>query len=248
MRLSDATKVINMPKLLSPFEREEINGNYVCAPKIVKEFRWVFSSESTAVEKLDGTSVSVVVRGHRITEIYNRDNRIEVFSRNGKRFAEGILEAIDKEYFNPKEAGEGQYFGELIGEKVNANPYKLKGHLWLPFSGLREKCCFHFWRDFVKTLEGLSDKEIFNEMNELMKGLWSVYKRRLGFEMKPVNESTGFDGMAAEGIVFYRKDHEIKPATINGKKTVAEMCKLRRDMFSFFAGDSHHQRDSKNKK
>ena len=238
--LSDASKFINMPKLLSPFEREEINGKYVCTPKIVKEFKWVFSNESIAVEKLDGTSVSVVVRDHRITEIYNRKNRIEVFSRDGKRFVEGILEAIDKDYFNPKKAADGQYFGELIGESVNANPYKLQGHLWLPLSSLKKKCCFHFWRDFAESLEGLSDEEIFGEVNELMKGLWSVYKRRLGFEMGEVSESTRFEGMAAEGIVFYRKDREIKPATIDGKRTVAEMCKIRRDMFSFFTGDSHH--------
>jgi len=59
--LLSKSSVIDMPKLLSPFYREEINKNYVCVPKIRDEFRWVFTEEAIAVEKLDGTNVSVVV-------------------------------------------------------------------------------------------------------------------------------------------------------------------------------------------
>ena len=47
-----------MPKIESPFVRETINGNYICVPKIRDEYRWVFEN-SIAVEKLDGTNVSM---------------------------------------------------------------------------------------------------------------------------------------------------------------------------------------------
>ena len=48
----------DMPKIESPFVRETINGNYICVPKIRDEYRWVFEN-SIAVEKLDGTNVSM---------------------------------------------------------------------------------------------------------------------------------------------------------------------------------------------
>ncbi len=235
-------EVVDMPKLLSPFYREERNGKFVCIPKIREEFRWVFTEESIAVDKLDGTNVSVVVIDGEIVKIYNRLNEINMWRKGNKRFIEGILEAIERGYFDPAKVEDGQYFGELIGPSVNGNPYKLEKHLWLPFDFVKERYRFKFWDNFVEELKGLSNEEIFSKVSELFKGLWSIYKRQRGIKGE-VNENVGFEGMAAEGIVFYRKGHEIKfvkhPDAPGGKLTTLEMCKLRRDMFEWFKGKRH---------
>jgi len=216
--------VIDMPKLQSPFIRKVVNKNYVCIPKINEELRWVFT-DSTAVEKLDGTNVSIVVKDKKIISVYNRKNCIDFWKKGNKRFIEGILEAIDKEYINLGDMGNGQYFGELIGQQVNGNQYNLDRHLWIPFHILIEKCRFKFWDDFIKEIHGLPDVEIYKKTDQLFRGLRSLYKRQKGISGN-VDENTGFEGMASEGIVFYRKNTN-------------EMAKLRRDMFNWFKGNRH---------
>jgi len=221
-------KVIDMPKLQSPFIREVVNGVYVCVPKINEQYRWVFTEEAEATEKLDGTNVSIVVKDGKLIEIYNRTNRIDLWTKGSKKFMDGILEAIDRGIIDIRKMEDGQYFGELIGESINGNPYGIKGHIWLPFDYIRKNLRFKFWDEFVKELEGKNDEEIYKKVSELFEGLWSLYKRKLGFEKTPVNRNVGFEGMAAEGIVFYRKGTN-------------EMCKLRRDMFDWFVGKRHKE-------
>ncbi len=230
----------DMPKLLSPFEREEVGGQYFCIPKITKGFEWIFTEEALATEKLDGTNLSLVIREGKIVGVFNRQNPINLFAKGSKRFAEGILEAIEREYIEIKTLKEGQYFGELIGPLVNGNPYKLEKHLWIPFDYLKEHYRFKFWEEFVKELPGLSEQEIFKKVSELFKGLWSLYKRKQGIKGE-VNEKTLFQGLAAEGIVFYRKNCEVKIVKYENKTTTIEMCKLRRDMFDWFMGERHSQ-------
>lgn len=228
MRLGDGKTIIDMPKLQSPLKREtNARGEYVCVPKIEDDLRWVFTEECTATEKLDGTNVSIIVKDGGIASMYNRKNPIAMWKLGNKRFVEGILEAIEKGYFDAEHGEDGQYFGELIGPLVNGNPYQLKTHGWLPLSLLRERYAFKFWDEFVKGLRGLNDEEIYGKTNDVFKGLWSLYKRRRGVQGK-VDENVGFEGMAAEGIVFYRK-------------STNEMAKLRRDMFEFFKGRRHGQ-------
>jgi len=240
--LLSKNSAIDMPKLLSPFYREEINKKYVCIPKIREEFRWVFTEEAIAVEKLDGTNVSVVVKEGKIVEIWNRKNKIEIWKKGNKRFAEGVLEAIEKDYFNPEQVKDGQYFGELIGPRVNGNPYQLETHLWIPFDVLKQKLRFKFWDKLIPEFKGKSDEEIFKIVDEVFKGLWSLFKRQRGIK-GVVNENVGFEGIAAEGIVFYRKGKEINLVrhkdVPGGKLTTLEMCKLRRDMFDWFKGKRH---------
>jgi hypothetical protein len=225
---NNPNKVIDMPKLQSPFIREVVNGVYVCVPKINEQYRWVFTEEAEATEKLDGTNVSIVVKDGKLIGIYNRTSRIDLWTKGSKRFMEGILEAIDRGIIDIRKMEDGQYFGELIGESVNGNPYRIKGHIWLPFDYIRKNLRFKFWDEFVKELEGKSDEEIYKKVSELFESLWSLYKRKLGFEKTPVNRNVGFEGMAAEGIVFYRKGTN-------------EMCKLRRDMFDWFVGKRHKE-------
>ncbi len=242
MRLGNGSRVLDMPKLLSPFLRKEVNDVYVCIPKIKEEFKWIFSEECIAVEKLDGTNVSIIVKDNKIVGVYNRLNPINLFKKGNKRFAEGIIEAIDKGYIDLEKMEDGQYFGELIGPSVNKNPYNLERHLWVPFSYMKEHFRFKFWDKLVPEFKDKSDEEIYNEVSRVFKGLWSLFKRRRGIKGE-VNENVGFEGLAAEGIIFYRKGKEIllikhKDAP-GGKLTTLEMCKLRRDMFDWFKGRRH---------
>ena len=226
MKLTNFTeKPVDMPKLQSPFLRDTVNNAYVCTPRIDDELRWVFTEESQAIEKLDGTNVSITVKNSQIIAINNRLNPVIWWKKGSKRFIEGITEAIEKEYIKIEELEDGQYFGELIGPSVNANPYKLDKHLWLPLVFMREHLRYKFWDDFVKELKGLGDEEILAKTRELFKSLWSLYKRRRGIKGE-VDENTVFTGMAAEGIVFYAKNTN-------------EMAKLRRDMFDWFKGKRH---------
>lgn len=226
MRLnSDTANPVDMPKLHSPFIRDFVDDVYVCTPKVDDAYRWAFTEESEAIEKLDGTNMSIVVKGGNVTAIYNRKNAVPMWKARGKHFMEGLLEAIEKGHMDVEKLEDGQYFGELIGPKVNGNPYGLERHLWLPLDFLRQNMRFKFWDDLVKELNGLSDEEIYSKVSDAFKGLWSLYKRRRGVKGE-VDENTVFEGMAAEGIVFYRKGS-------------GEMCKLRRDMFGWFRGRRH---------
>lgn len=226
MKLSGNTeKIVDMPKLASPFHREIVGNEYICIPKIEEELRWVFTQESEAVEKLDGTNVNAIVKNGQIISIYNRLNELNLWKKGSKRFVEGVLEAIEKEYVTTEKLEDGQYVGELIGPLVNGNPYQLERHLWLPLDHLRTNCRFKFWDELAGQLQGLDDKQVFDKASETFKTLWSLYKRRRGIK-GDVNENTGFTGMAAEGIVFYRKGTN-------------QMAKLRRDMFDWFKGRRH---------
>jgi hypothetical protein len=199
------------PKLYSPFIREHIDGNYVCTPEVNDEYRWIFDT-GIAVEKLDGTNISIIVEDGRIVEIYNRMNNIPIFSKGNSRFMEGIQAAIDKKYFKIKE--DGQYFGELCGESINKNPLHLKGHLWFPFERLKERNRYKFWNDI--NFINKSDQKLYNFVSDLFKDLWSLEIRKRTGNIE-----------YAEGIVFYNKETDQK-------------CKLRRDMFDWYRGEKHY--------
>lgn len=220
-------EIHDMPKLESPFEREMVDGKYICIPKIKDEYRWVFSDKSMAVDKLDGTNISAVIQDGRIMRVMNRENLIAPWSKD-VRFAVGIGNAQERGYFKPSKLMDGQYFGELIGDKIQGNPYKLEDWVWVPFSHLINNYSFRFWPTFVAELNCGNDEEVFRAISELFKGLWSVYKRSIWAvkDLPPIDEGTKFEGLAAEGIVFYHKDTNA-------------MCKLRRDMFSWFSGARH---------
>jgi hypothetical protein len=221
----------DFPKIQSPFVREELNGKYVCTPVINPEYRWVFTEESISVDKLDGTNVSMWVKDKKIQAILNRENVINIWEPGRSRFGVAVLNAISKGYIQPpSRLKDGGYFGEMIGESVQGNPYGVSGHLWVPFERLRTKYLFKFWFDFVKTLKDKSDEEIYNAVSDVFKGLWSIFKRNHCGIQGVVDETIGFEGAASEGIVFYRKS-QIDNYSV--------CCKLRRDMFDWFAGKGH---------
>lgn len=233
----------DMPKLESPFEREHINGNYVLVPKLKDEFRWIFTEECMAVEKIDGTCTSIYVEGGNIVSIFNRTNRIDMWSQGGIRFVEGIQQAIVRNYINLKRYKNNQIFGELIGPKVQGNPYRLDRHFWMPFIYMKRKYNYRFWGDVCKECEGRTDEEKFEIVSNTFKELWSLVKRRFWGEWPEnknmrewVNENIGFKECAAEGIVFYKR-HEYD------SEEYGNCCKLRRDMFEWFKGPEHKKKN-----
>jgi len=220
-------KIFDFPKIESPFERQEIDGIYQVIPKLKEEYRWIFTKDCLAVTKVDGTNLSVIIENGKITKILNRMNVIDIWKSNSY-FYEGIKWAINSKVFIPELLLDGQYWGELIGKRINGNPYRLEEHRWLPFDWFKEKYYFKFWEEIIKECENKSsDKEKFEVVEETFKKLWCIYKRQLGIKGE-VTENMKFEGLASEGIVFYNRK--------NG-----QMCKLRRDMFKWFKGNKHKE-------
>ena len=172
-----------MPKLESPFIREMIDGEYIVTSKINPKCSWVFEKDTVlAIEKLDGTCVSVVIKNGIVTKIYNREERINFIDKHTAHITHGILESCTKEYLDS--LGDGQFFGELIGEKVNGNPLGVVGHIWIPFSTYAQNhLSYTSWGKYPKTFDAIS--------NWFENDLFSLFIRRRQRIKKP-----------PEGIVF----------------------------------------------
>ena len=160
-----------MPKLKSPFVRKEINGDYIVTDEIEEGYEWVFEDESVmAIEKLHGTNVSIQITDGIIVAIWNRTERIPFFNKGKQYIIKGILESYSRGW--TEFLSDGQHFGELIGEKVNGNPYKIKGNLWIPFETFGQKHLkYKCWGKYPKTFESI--REWFKELMPLytsMKG------------------------------------------------------------------------------
>lgn len=208
------TQISDMPKIESPFVRKVINGKYIVTPEIEKGYEWVFTDDTvTAVEKLHGTNVSILIQDGIITSAWNRTERIPFFNKGKIHITEGLLKAYEKGYmeFLP----DGQHFGELLGPRVNGNPYQLKNHIWIPFKTYcKEYLTYKSWGKYPKTFESIS---------EWLKTLMPLFCLRIhaNIDNREKIMKTGF----VEGIVFTHH------------KT-GKMAKLRRDMFSWFNDDS----------
>lgn len=204
-------KIKDMEKIESPFVREEINGDYIVIDKIAEGMEWVFNDDSVmAIEKLHGTNVSIQITDGIIVSIWNRTERIPFFNKGKAHIVEGILESFKRGYMEFLD--DGQHFGELIGERVNGNPYKIKGHLWIPFSTFGQKHLrYKSWGKYPKDFKTISDW--------FEKDLIPLYACMVqGSE----GRKTGF----VEGVVFTHPD--------------GRMAKLRKDMFSWYSGSRHN--------
>lgn len=209
-------KIEDFPKLESPFERVVTDKGYVVTPKLKEEYRWILDKDTViATEKFDGTNCSVLIEDGNIKAVFNRKNRIDVW-KSHKMYYDGIKRAIDEGKLKPERLTDGQYFGELIGEKINGNPYRLYGHLFLPFDYVKEHYLFKFYYKWLdeEIKDGMSDDYLFMKFSELFYNLKSLYFRKHKEEKSP------------EGIVFHNRE-------------TGEMCKLRLDMFSWYNGKPH---------
>lgn len=180
------TKIMAMPKLECPFVRREIDGAYVVTPEIVEGYEWVFNDESVmAIEKLHGTNVSIIIQDGTITALFNRTERIPFFNRGKKHIVEGLLNSYGRGWM--EDLLDGQHYGELIGEKVKGNPYKIKGHLWIPFETFGQNHLrYKSWGKYPKD---------FKTISEWFKELMPLYSLMQ-------NNGTKF----CEGIVFTHPD------------------------------------------
>lgn len=98
----------------------------------------------------------------------------------------------------------------LVGDKIQANPLKIKERLWIPFYRAKQSLTYHSWHKYPKTFENVS--------------LW--FKDYL-FSLAHQKYSEKDERIFAEGVVFYHPDG-------------MRMAKLRRDMFDWYTGVRHN--------
>lgn len=221
-------ELTNFPKIECPFIRKSYPINrtdwkkygrslqlrepkvYLVENEINPGFEWVFDDPETfAVEKLDGTNVKLSTKDGRLISLYNRKNPIDPLQiMKGKTFIiEGVFRAIQKGYIEEN----GIQVGEVIGPKLQSNPYKLDNHIWYPFSKAIKHLRYKFFHDHERTYDN-----------------WSLWFKDYLFSLFHMKRNTG-EKIMAEGVVFYnlkRKDEN---------KTY--MAKLRRNMFDWYYSD-----------
>ena len=212
----------NMEKLQSPYKREprEINGknHYVVKEDIDLDYMWVFEDPDVyAMEKLDGTNVSILVKDEAVREVWNRKNLVSKLIKESEdgysdeyEHTEGfnhVVEGMRASWDETEGLFDGQYFGELIGLGIQKNPMDIPDKRWIPFGTFgEENLVYDEWKDIEKN---------FSAISEFMKNLKSKYY------------ALNHDGKEeyAEGIILYR------PST-------GEMAKLRRDMYDWWIIDN----------
>jgi len=165
-------KIQDMQKIESPFVRVMKDGNYVVKDLIATGYEWVFEDESVmAIEKLHGTNVSILIQEGTVTAVFNRTERIPFITKGKSWIIKGILNSKERGYL--EFLGDGQHFGELIGPKINGNPYKLDEHLWIPFKTFCQKHLkFKSWGKYPKDFKTISTwfKEDLLPLYTSMKG------------------------------------------------------------------------------
>jgi hypothetical protein len=223
-----AVEIRDMPKLQSPFVRKMIGGKYVVTPEITPGYEWVFTDETVmAIEKLDGTNVSIIIEDGVVRRVMNRMNLVmanglRIENNKGTRYIlDGVMGAIERGYV--ARLPDGQHFGELIGPKVGhsvsggPDPYQLTEHVWIPFATYsREHLRYKSWGKYPKdyaTMSAWFEKDL----------LPLFYLRVHGEAMKKSDAQNLIPYV--EGIVFTHPD--------------GRMAKLRRDMFDWYSGKGH---------
>ncbi len=222
----------NFPKIECPFVRSKYKVNpddwrqhgkqlqlrmpevYLVSPEINPEYEWVFEDDTIAVEKLNGTNVKLLTENGRLTSLYNRKNPIDPLQIiKGKTFIiEGIFRAIQKGYIEI----EGEQAGEVIGPKLQGNPYDLNNHIWYPFSKAVKHLSYRSFHEHEKTLDNWSSW--FKDY--LISRFAAKRKNKQGDQYKEV---------MAEGVVFYNLRRKEEGKTYRAK--------LRRDMFDWYYSD-----------
>lgn len=165
---------MNFPKIQSPFVRKPGNaGNYTATPEIPEDMRWVFDPDEPVIvlEKLHGTNCKFTVANGMI-DVTLRD------SKNKSHISTGPLEGQGKwnwhgvmNYIAAKPGGvqAGEYFGEIVGPKLQGNPHGLETHQWRDFRPHKfwsvkafnhhpertgwDNVNFEDWKEFIVTLK-----------------------------------------------------------------------------------------------
>ena len=186
---------------------------YLAVDEINPGYEWVFEDKDTfAVEKLDGTNVKLKTSEGRLLGMQNRKNPIDPLQlMKGKSYiVEGVLMANSKGLLEE----DGEQVGEVLGPKLQGNPYNLPTHLWYPFT---------------KAITSLKYKS-FHQHDRTYSNWEAWFKDHLKsiFYMK-THKCKMDESIFAEGVIFYNLKRKEEGKTY--------MAKLRRDMFSFFYED-----------
>lgn len=218
----------DMPKIHCPFVRveDEETNTYKVIDEINTDddgnsYDWVFNDPRTmAIEKIDGTNVSVVIQNGQVTDVFNRTNRIPLMPTDTyhQRIIKGILNTLSRGYLDM--LINGQYFGELVGPKINGNHHKLDDWLFVPFKTyaqkkLKYKSYGKYGTDFDSLESWFKDGLI---------PLFNARERRVQFS----NCKHRF----VEGIMFTHPE----PEDID----TLPYAKLRYDMYPWYNGPSNH--------
>lgn len=225
----ESTLLSDFPKLYCPFIRQTFKVNpddwkkhgsplglrgpevYLVTKRINPGYEWVFEDRDTiAVEKLNGTNVKILTEKGRLVALQNRMNVIDPLQIiKGKNFiVEGIFSAIGRGYVKEN----GEQAGELIGPKLQGNPYKLDKHEWYPFEQSVGALTYRSFHEHEKTFENLS--------------VWFKDFLPSRYFMKRASKLGLTDTVFAEGVIFYNLKRKAE------KKTW--LAKLRRDMFDWY--------------
>jgi hypothetical protein len=174
-------------------------------------YEWVFEDEDTfATEKLNGTNVKMNIENGRLTALQNRKNVLDPLQiLSGKVFIiEGVFTAIAKGYVRDN----AEQAGEVIGPKLQGNPYRLNTHIWYPFDKAIKHLRYKSFHEHDRTFENWS-------------GWFKDYLPSL-FASKMTKKGAPKEKIFAEGVVFYNLKRKAEGKTW--------MAKLRRDMFDWF--------------
>ncbi len=222
-------QLTDYPKLNCPFIRQTFKVNredfkkhgsklmlrspevYLIVNRINPGYEWVFEDKDTiAVEKLNGTNMKLKTEKGRLISLQNRKNIIDPLQIiKGKNFLiEGIFMSIGKGYV--KESGEQA--GELIGPKLQGNPYKLTSHFWYPFDRAIKYLSYRSFHEHERTFDNWSS--------------WFKDYLFSRFYAKRTSNEGKRDTVFAEGVVFYNLKRK--------EERKIWRAKLRRDMFDWF--------------
>lgn len=196
------------PKTEAPFIREE----GVVQNEIREGFEWVFDKETViAVEKLDGTNIAVECSNGDITGIYTRNGELKTVQNGDVEYVEGVARAIEKGWGGYLEDN-GITYGELVGKRIQGNPYEINYHIWVPFKKANEWLRYKSWGEYPKNFKSMS--KWFNPDKFGLIPLF--YSKVHGLDIETASEE-GY----VEGIIFYDTE-------------TGERAKLRLDMFPWY--------------
>jgi len=222
----------DFPKLHCPFLRQTFRVNrdqwktsgpklglrqpeaYLVVDRVNPGYEWVIDDPDTfAVEKLNGTNVKILTEGGRLLCVQNRLNPIDPLQiMRGKTFLiEGVLRAVGKGYVQET----GEQAGEVVGPKLQGNPYKLEMHEWYPFDLAMERLRYRSFHEHARTFDNWS--------------AWFKDYLDSRYYTKRASKTGATDKVMAEGVVFYNLKRQ--------ESGQAWRAKLRRDMFDWFYSD-----------
>ena len=229
---SSECAMTDFPKIECPFIRKDFDVDkeqwkkfgsqlqlrepkaYLVVNEVNPGYEWVFEDDETiAIEKLNGTNVKIRTEEGRLVAVQNRLNVIDPLQViKGRTFiVEGVFMAISKGYVKLG----GEQAGEVIGPKLQGNPYKLQVHEWYPFEKSLSALSYRSFKEHEPTFDNLS--------------LWFDKYLSSRYFTKRTKFGDDSEKVMAEGVVFYNMKRKAEGKTY--------MAKLRRDMFSWFYSD-----------